>query len=127
MTPTNFCYWLQGFFELASPGGLTDAQVVTIQNHLAMTDITRSPAWEAPSGKMAPTEFCQWLKGFLAVVTMKETLREGLNFTATQKLRETLNDVFLHSIDPSFPAHQQEALNKAHNGGRSSGDLEVMC
>lgn len=36
MTYVEFCYWLQGFFELANPSSLTDEQVKTINNHLNM-------------------------------------------------------------------------------------------
>lgn len=41
MTATEFCYWLQGFFEIdgaSSRAGisLTDAQVEIIQRHLAL-------------------------------------------------------------------------------------------
>lgn len=35
----NFCYWLQGFFELSGttgPGFLTDEQIQMIKNHLAL-------------------------------------------------------------------------------------------
>ena len=36
MQSRDFCYWLQGLFELADPENLTPAQVKTIKNHLAM-------------------------------------------------------------------------------------------
>lgn len=37
MTTVEFAYWLQGFFELANPGGgLTDQQVQCIRRHLAL-------------------------------------------------------------------------------------------
>lgn len=37
MTSRDFCYWLQGFFELANPpGALNATQVVLVQNHLAL-------------------------------------------------------------------------------------------
>lgn len=34
MKPENFCYWLQGFFEVAQPTSLTEEQIKMIQNHL---------------------------------------------------------------------------------------------
>lgn len=34
MTPENFCYWLQGFFELSDPDSLTHKEVEMIKNHL---------------------------------------------------------------------------------------------
>ncbi len=38
MTSREFCYWLQGYFELAGGpyGTLTEAQVAQIEKHLAM-------------------------------------------------------------------------------------------
>lgn len=39
MTPENFCYWLQGYFELAGEtpyGSLTREQVEEVKNHLAL-------------------------------------------------------------------------------------------
>lgn len=37
MTSRDFCYWLQGFFELAKPDAeLTIEQKHTIKNHLAL-------------------------------------------------------------------------------------------
>lgn len=38
MTPENFTYWLQGFFEISSHthGGLTHEQVQVIKDHLGL-------------------------------------------------------------------------------------------
>ncbi len=37
MTSRDFCYWLQGYFELSkSPEGLSCAQAECIKRHLAM-------------------------------------------------------------------------------------------
>lgn len=37
MTARDFCYWLQGYFELADPhGGLTQEQADLIATHLAL-------------------------------------------------------------------------------------------
>jgi len=41
MTATEFCYWLQGFFELTKishlrPDNLNEKQVEMIQNHLSL-------------------------------------------------------------------------------------------
>lgn len=58
MTSRDFCYWLQGFLEVAKPQALTAEQTALVQSHLSM--------------------------------------------------------VFVHEIDPSFPAKQQGALTAAH-------------
>lgn len=37
MKSRDFCYWLQGYFELAPPsGGLTQEQADTVAKHLAL-------------------------------------------------------------------------------------------
>ena len=61
MKSRDFCYWLQGYFELANPTHIDGATLMAIRNHLNM--------------------------------------------------------VFIHEIDPSFPAEQQSALDAAHQGG----------
>lgn len=36
MKSVEFCYWLQGMFELSKPESLTPAQTELIKRHLAM-------------------------------------------------------------------------------------------
>ncbi len=39
LTSRDFCYWLQGHFEISNPtgtGDLTPTQVIVIRNHLAL-------------------------------------------------------------------------------------------
>lgn len=36
MTSRDFCYWLQGFFELSNQSRFNPAQVEAIQKHLAL-------------------------------------------------------------------------------------------
>jgi uncharacterized protein YfkK (UPF0435 family) len=36
MTSRDFCYWLQGYFELRNEEKLTSAQIETIKKHLRM-------------------------------------------------------------------------------------------
>ena len=45
----QFCYWLQGLFELAEPTELNEAQTDLIKRHLAMAflhDIDKRPSVE---------------------------------------------------------------------------------
>lgn len=60
MNARDFCFWLQGLFELAKPEALTVEQTELVKRHLGM--------------------------------------------------------VFVHDIDPSFPAGVQEALTAIHEG-----------
>lgn len=36
MTSRDFCYWLQGYFEIAGAKGLNPEQATIVQKHLAM-------------------------------------------------------------------------------------------
>lgn len=36
MTSRDFCYWLQGYFEMGGKGGLTAEQTECIERHLAL-------------------------------------------------------------------------------------------
>lgn len=36
MTPRDFCYWLQGYFEVANSPMLNDDQARIVKNHLAL-------------------------------------------------------------------------------------------
>lgn len=49
MNATEFCYWLQGLFELAEPTELNAEQTDMIRKHLAMAflhDIDKRPSSE---------------------------------------------------------------------------------
>lgn len=49
MKATEFCYWLQGMFELANPVALDEQQTDLIKRHLAMAfqhDIDQRPSKE---------------------------------------------------------------------------------
>lgn len=36
MTSRDFCYWLQGFFEIVNPKTVSEEELIKIKNHLAM-------------------------------------------------------------------------------------------
>lgn len=53
MTPENFAFWLQGFFELTDTDDLTPAQVMMVKDHLKMvfTKVTPDRAIKKKSKK----------------------------------------------------------------------------
>jgi len=56
MTPTEFCYWLQGYFELngGAPVGLSAVQANIVANHLALVfQHSIDPAAEPDPAKAA--------------------------------------------------------------------------
>jgi len=78
---------------------------------------------------MKSRDFCYWLQGFFE-------LNEGkveLSATQVAHIRDHLNMVFIHEIDPSFPQHQQAALDAAHSRTPprqfqpSRGDIKIKC
>lgn len=48
MNATDFCYWLQGFFELTGSKKLTPTQVKMIKEHLALTMTKVTPPLTIP-------------------------------------------------------------------------------
>lgn len=71
---------------------------------------------------MTSRDFAYWLQGFFEL-TDAATLDEK----QTDLIKRHLNLVFIHEIDPSFPANQQAALNNAHHGDRPRPQIEAMC
>ena len=37
MNRVNFCYWLQGYFEIANPKGISKEELKMIKSHLQLT------------------------------------------------------------------------------------------
>jgi hypothetical protein len=52
MDATNFCYWLQGFFEINGDKvqSLSETEIQQIKNHLALTLGTSAPKLKKKSG-----------------------------------------------------------------------------
>lgn len=46
MSPENFCYWLQGYFEIGKEETLTKEQVEEIKNHLHLVFLKLTPTVE---------------------------------------------------------------------------------
>jgi hypothetical protein len=62
---------------------------------------------------MKSRDFCYWLQGVLEGGKVKSLDEEQVNI-----IRSHLNMVFIHEIDPSFPAQQREPLQQAHDEGK---------
>jgi hypothetical protein len=62
---------------------------------------------------MTPQEFAYWLQGFFELSPGTETLSKE----QTQVIKNHLNMVFIHSIDPAAGGPEvQQVLNNAHSG-----------
>ncbi len=104
MTGESFCYWLQGYFEIGGPGitHLDVQQIVTIKVHLKLVNA------HDPDTKIG---FIQWLPKAFALADENGCLEAD----AIKLIRDRLNTVFTHVIDPSHgPQEHQNLLNEIH-------------
>lgn len=108
MTERDFCYWLQGYFELTLPDAinLTGPRIDCIRRHIDLVRVTEP-------GK--PSALCAWIDGALA----------GGGSTAEAAVRERLAQHFKHVIDPQHP--EPGKASAAHSGGGHHGDVILRC
>ncbi len=103
MTNQDFCYWLQGYFEISREPNLTKDKILIIQ--AALKSITE------PFGY-----FTQWLSkviSFLATVNYKQEL---LIYFLPDIISE-LNAIFIHVIDTSYDMSiSLEEAKRIHDG-----------
>lgn len=104
MNPTNFFYWLQGYFELSgSDEPLTLDQASMIIAHANLV---------AESDRGVPLVKIQLLA---ELIVTDPDLSEGF----TSKIQNLASETFEHVIDPAAgPPDEQERLNAIHNAGR---------
>lgn len=101
MTNKEFCYWLQGYFELdGSIESLSEAQLIIIKNHINLVK----------ANDKILGEFTSWLEGAIDI-SESPTTRAKLTKLAQSKL----SSVFEHTIDPSYK--EPAALSKLHGPG----------
>ena len=78
---------------------------------------------------MNSRDFCYWLQGFFEVQSMSNDEAQkpevrGMTPAQVSMIRNHLNMVFIHEIDPSMGGPQkQQALNAAHQGNQLGGTL----
>lgn len=71
---------------------------------------------------MLPRDFCYWLQGFFEL----SQSTEPLSGQQVQIIKNHLEMVFAHTIDPTFgDKNAQEMLNKIHN--TKPGDIVARC
>jgi hypothetical protein len=104
VTAQEFCYWLQGYYELSGSELLTKKQAVIIKAHLDMVALHEK-------GDGRSVQFCQEL---LSLFAPKFGVMVPVPETICGAIRQRLSEVFLHEIDPSYPVEEQEALMDLH-------------
>lgn len=79
MKYSEFCHWLNGFFELNEPKTINEPQVELIKKHIEMVMVHEQGA----------VPFCSFLKGYLKISGVKE-----INEEQTQLIKDELNATF---------------------------------
>lgn len=78
---------------------------------------------------MQSRDFCYWLQGFFEVGSMAENNKPeiaGLTSAQVSMIRNHLNMVFAHEIDPAMgDKPHQEKLNTIHN--HPPGQMLIRC
>lgn len=69
---------------------------------------------------MKARDFCYWLMGALEAGKM-----ETMDADQVREVRAHLDMVFIHDIDPTFPAKQQSLLNDAHQKGKGASGIPL--
>lgn len=102
MKHAEFAYWLQGAFEILEPEYLTAKQAGIIIAHLNLVRKIEG----------SNNDFEMELRGMLeaAIMAMNEVTTPVLD-----AIKEKLNGLFRHEIDPSYEGDPQE-LQAIHDG-----------
>jgi len=106
MTNQQFCYWLQGYFEIADESVLTENKLQLIDK--ALKNISE------PLGV-----FTHWL---FKVIRFLETQEFKKNMIALflPEIQNRLNSIFFHVIDNSYERMVDvETARKIHTGSKN--------
>ena len=60
MTTDNFCYWLQGFFEMTDTDKLTKKQIGIIKDHLKLVFDKQTPNYDSAGTLTVPPPWDTW-------------------------------------------------------------------
>lgn len=103
MTNQDFCYWLQGYFEISRQAMLTKEQILVIND--ALKKITE------PLG-----DFTQWLNDLLSYFET-QSYNQALLAYFLPVISGQLNLIFYHVIDHSYDTDlSHEEGKKIHDG-----------
>ena len=105
MKNIEFCYWLQGYFEITDQVDTVEelrlSQIECIENHLKLVEKHESLG-----------SFTSWLQGFLEYHLLSQG-RVAMNDEGVDKIRAKLAHCFKHVIDNTYSNASE--LNKIHN------------
>lgn len=119
MKSTEFCYWLQGYFELKKEqvADFNEDQTQTVKNHLNMV-FAHDPQ---------PMQFCAFLRGYF---TISDPIT--INEVEAKLIQQELQKTFKNEIDSRYSKTQFEQLNKIHQQETPTKPklppgIEAMC
>jgi hypothetical protein len=99
----QFCYWLQGFFEISEENLITKEQIILINNKLQMINEKYG-------------QYTRWLKEVIELTLKHGATKDQIGFF-NNSIRDNLNKVFMHVIDNSYETKiDQETLQNIHDG-----------
>lgn len=99
MNARDFCYWLQGAFEIADCKNMTAEQVSMLKAHLLLVEHL-DPAHD---------------NTFVAFLTVRLNGVQTLSAKDTEAIRRFLDAQFKHELDPSYVG-DKATLQKIHDG-----------
>lgn len=103
MKNQEFCYWLQGYFEIALQPELSKKHLILIREALDRI--------EEPLGS-----FTQWLYEVTSFLS-SQNYKPGLVNCFLQEIKDRLNLIFFHVIDNTYDTILSRAeLKKIHDG-----------
>lgn len=106
MKSIEFCYWLQGLFELAEPTQLNAKQTHLLKEHLKLVF----------EHDKKPMLFCSFLNGYLTVCNPTEIPEKE-----TGLIKKQLNSIFEHVV----VEHNHNV--SIHNKQDLESRVEVLC
>ncbi len=99
----DFCYWLQGYFELSQHASLT-------QRHIELIDTMLNAIDEAPGSYTA------WLGQVVYAIKQNHYHQPIIDFFASD-IKDQLNSIFEHVIDTSYVTpYSSSFLHAVHTG-----------
>ena len=122
MTPRDFCYWLQGYFELSKPANIVFGQqerdILEKHLQLVLRTIAENPNTHYRDTPRA-TAFCFMVCGMLSTWNGKT-----FSVSEIKTLAGQLDKVFEHELDAvSAPVELQDELNHLHGSSDPNGPV----
>jgi len=124
MKQDQFCFWLQGHFELNPEAGIEGNQLTQIRAHL---ELVKKCSVDKRKNPVPISGFCAWLDGALdlAPTYVIDDITKVLP-EAVEAIKNKLNDEFQHVIDPQMPGDKEE-LQAVHDGLRLTPEAKAQA